>query len=224
VVTVPRAAFWQLGWDFSSGLAFQGRATSLPGAVISVPIQGEKLVFSPAFWCNQAFFINFLTSPNIFHAFLIGLKVLGFCCFSFWFWGVVLFALGVFFWGVCAQIKVKACHWKLLMHLSQSFTTSVSLLYKHRESSKSFCLANTSPLSAFSERRVLFLTVIKSSRLDVILGNAFFKQNLFLAYFIARPIFIARLITLKTDLLKGVFLAWKECGLAHRQKMQQRNM
>lgn len=39
VVTVPTAAFLQLSCDFSSpSLAFQEKATSLPGAVVSVLI------------------------------------------------------------------------------------------------------------------------------------------------------------------------------------------
>lgn len=43
VVTVPRAIFWQLSCDFSSpALAFQGRATSLPGASFAVIKRREK--------------------------------------------------------------------------------------------------------------------------------------------------------------------------------------
>lgn len=79
VVVVPMAALWQLSCDFSSpSLAFQERATSLPRcSYFSSNTKGKRGFFPPAFWCYQVFFINFLISPNIFHAFLYWLKSFG---------------------------------------------------------------------------------------------------------------------------------------------------
>lgn len=114
VVTVPRAIFWQLSCDFSSpALAFQGRATSLPGASFAVIKRREKRFFRS--FLAQTFFIDFLTSSNIFHIdFFNWLQSLGRRgCFRWGFLGgglwLVLFVLGGVF--VCVfRKKGKVCH------------------------------------------------------------------------------------------------------------------
>lgn len=53
VVLVPRAVFWQLSCDFiSPAVAFQGRATPLPGASFTITIRKENKFFQKLFGAN----------------------------------------------------------------------------------------------------------------------------------------------------------------------------
>lgn len=158
VVTVPRAIFWQLSCDFSSpALAFQGRDTSLPGASFAVIKRREKRFFRS--FLAQTFFIDFLTSSNIFHIdFFNWLQSLGRRrCFCWVFLGGFVVGFICFRWGFCVCVQKKRQSVPLDTFNVSVFFCSYILVYSIHFllQAQSFFLENAPP-SVLSQRRVVF--------------------------------------------------------------------